>query len=160
MENVKIFVVEDNEWYNRLLVHHLNMNPDFEVKSFLSGKELLNHLHESPDIITLDYRLPDIKGPDLLKKIKSFDSRIEVIVISEQENVQTAVDLLREGAFDYLVKNDEIQTRLHNAINKIRQSQGLRKRIQSLEQEVTIKYGFEGFVFKLVIERCHTWILA
>ena len=146
MEHIKIFVVEDNEWYNRLLVHHLNMNPDFEVKSFLSGKELLNHLHESPDIITLDYRLPDIKGSELLRKIREYDESIEVIVISEQDDIQVAVDLLKEGAFDYLVKNEEIQTRLHNAVNRIGKSTALKKRIQVLEQEVSAKYGFENII--------------
>ena len=145
-EHLRIFVVEDNEWYNRLLVHHLNMNPDFEVKSFLSGKELLNHLHESPEVITMDYRLPDIKGSELLKKIKDFDDSIEVIVISEQDDIQVAVDLLKEGAFDYLVKNEDIQTRLHNAMGKIKKNAGLKRRIQVLEQEITTKYGFENVI--------------
>lgn len=145
-EQMKIFVVEDNEWYNRLLVHHINMNPDFEVRGFLSGKELLNNLNDSPDVITLDYRLPDIKGSDLLKKIKDYDESIEVIVISEQDDIQVAVDLLKEGAFDYLVKNDQIQTRLHSTLNKINKSSGLKKRIQVLEKEVTSKYGFEKVI--------------
>lgn len=145
-EQLKIFVVEDNEWYNRLLVHHLNMNPDFEVRSFFTGKELLNNLHDNPDIITLDYRLPDIKGSLLLKKIKEYNDAIEVIVISEQEEIQVAVDLIKEGAFDYLVKNEEIQTRLHNSINKINKSALLKKRIQVLEHEVSAKYGFENVI--------------
>jgi len=145
-EHIKIFVVEDNEWYNRLLVHHLNMNPDFEVRSFFSGKEMMNNLHESPDVITLDYRLPDMKGSELLKKIKDYNDSVEVIVISEQDDIQVAVDLLKEGAFDYLVKNEEIQTRLHNAIGKIRKSAGLKQRILDLEHEVTTKYGFENTI--------------
>jgi two-component system, NtrC family, response regulator AtoC len=142
-EHFKIFVVEDNEYYNRLLVHHLSMNPEYEVKGFLTGKELLNSLHESPDVVTLDYRLPDIKGTDLLRRIKQRDESTEVIVISGQEDIQTAIDLLREGAFDYLVKNDDIQPRLHNAIQKIRQNAGLKRRIQVLEQEVGSRFGFE-----------------
>ncbi len=142
-EHFRIFVVEDDEWYNRLLIHYLEMNPDYEVKGFLNGKDLLNSLHESPDAITLDYRLPDIKGDELLRKIRQMDDSIEVIVISEQEEVQTAVDLLKEGAFDYLVKNEDIQTRLYNAIGKIRQNSGLKKRIQVLEKEVGSRYGFE-----------------
>ncbi len=142
-EHFRIFVVEDNEWYNRLLVHHLNMNPEFEVRSFFTGKELLESLHESPDLITLDYRLPDMKGSELLKRIKEIDDSVEVIVISEQEDVQVAVDLLKEGAFDYLVKNEEIQTRLNNAVARIRKNAGLTRRIRVLEQEISTKYGFE-----------------
>jgi DNA-binding NtrC family response regulator len=141
-----IFVVEDNDYYNRLLVHHLTMNPDFQVKSFFTGKDLLSHLHERPDIITLDYRLPDMKGSELLRKIRDFDDGIEVIVISEQEDIQTAVDLLKQGAYDYLIKNEEISGRLHNTIGKIRKSAGLRKRILVLEQEVGKKYDFEEVI--------------
>ncbi len=142
-EHFKIYVVEDNDWYNRLLVHHLSMNPEFEVKSFFSGKELLEHLHERPDVVTIDYRLPDMKGSQLLKKIRDFDESIEAIVISEQEDLQTAVDLLREGAYDYLVKNDEMNTRLHNAILKIRNNTGLKRRISMLEKEVGTSFAFE-----------------
>lgn len=142
-EHFTIYVVEDNDWYNRLLVHHLQLNPEFKVSSFFTGKELLDHLHERPDVITLDYRLPDMKGSDLLKKIRAFDDGIEVIVISEQEDIQTAVDLLKEGAFDYLLKNEEIRQRLHNAIGKIRNSVGLKSRISALEKEVIHKYDFE-----------------
>lgn len=145
-EYFTIYVVEDNDWYNRLLVHYLTMNPEFKVMSFFTGKELLSHLHERPDVITLDYRLPDVKGSDLLRKIRDFDDGIEVIVISEQDDVQTAVDLLREGAFDYLVKNEEISERLHSSIGKIRKNAGLRKRISILEQEVGKKYDFENVI--------------
>ncbi|MFO7613826.1 MAG: sigma-54 dependent transcriptional regulator [Bacteroidales bacterium] len=142
-EHFRIYVVEDNEWYNRLLVHTLEMNPEFEVKGFFSGNELLGNLQKPPDVVTVDYRLPDMKGSDLLKRIREFDERIEVIIISEQDDVQTAVDLLKEGAFDYLVKNDEMPARLHNALTKIRKNTQLKQRIQILEKEVGTKYGAE-----------------
>jgi two-component system, NtrC family, response regulator AtoC len=145
-EYFTIYVVEDNDWYNRLLVHYLTMNPEFQVKSFFTGKDLLNHLHERPDVITLDYRLPDAKGSELLRKIRDFDEGIEVIVISEQDDVQTAVDLLKEGAFDYLVKNEEISERLHSSIGKIRKNAGLKQRIIVLEREVGKKYDFENVI--------------
>jgi two-component system, NtrC family, response regulator AtoC len=145
-EHFTIFIVEDNDWYNRLLVHNLTQNPDFQVKSFFTGKDLLSSLHERPDVITLDYRLPDVKGSDLLRKIRDFDDGIEVIVISEQKDIQTAVDLMKEGAFDYLVKNNEISERLHSAIAKIRKNAGLKKRIRVLEQEVGKKYDFENLI--------------
>ncbi len=67
---LKIFVVEDNEWYNRLLVHTLSLNPEYAVRAFHNGRDFLNALHESPDIVTLDYRLPDMNGLELLKEDK------------------------------------------------------------------------------------------
>ncbi len=145
-ELLKIFVLEDDEWYNRLLVHHLGMNKDVEVRSFFRGKELLDNLNDRPDVITLDYRLPDVKGLALLRKIKMKRPGAEVIVISEQEDVQTAVDLLKEGAFDYLVKNEEIQGRLQSVMGRIREKLSLQKRIEYLEQEVVNKYDFGNAV--------------
>ena len=71
----KIFVVEDDDWYNRLLVHQLSLNPDFEIESFTTGKDCINSLNTKPDVVTLDYRLPDMKGLEVLKKIKEFAGR-------------------------------------------------------------------------------------
>ncbi|HLU84056.1 MAG TPA: sigma-54 dependent transcriptional regulator [Vicingaceae bacterium] len=145
MENnaFKIFVVEDNEWYNKLLVHNLSLNPDFSVTSFLTGKELLNALHQQPSVVTLDYRLPDINGESLLKKIKETDPNIEVIVISEQEEIETAVDLLKAGAYDYIVKSKDIKDRLINTVNHIKSNAKLKKQLVSLQKEVQGKYAFE-----------------
>jgi CheY-like chemotaxis protein len=72
----KIFVVEDNEWYNRFLVHTLSLNPDYEIVSFLNGKDCLNQLNDQPDVITLDYRLPDLSGLELLREIKAENNDI------------------------------------------------------------------------------------
>lgn len=138
-----IFVVEDNEWYNKLLVHNLKLNPDFEIQTFFNGKDLLNALHRKPDVITLDYRLPDIDGGEVLKKIKAFDESIEVLIVSEQDDIETAVDLLKAGAYDYLVKSKDIKEKLLNTINHIKKNVHLKTRIDSLQKEVQGKYAFE-----------------
>lgn len=138
-----IFVVEDNEWYNKLLVHNLSLNPDFSVKSFTTGKALLAALHESPNAITLDYRLPDTDGETLLRSIKETNPAIEVVVISEQGDIETAVELLKAGAADYLVKSKDIKDRLHSTMNHLRKQAGLQQQVADLKQEVQSKYDFE-----------------
>ena len=80
----KIFVVEDDEWYNRLLVHTLSLNPDYEIQSFTTGKDCLANLHQEPDVVTLDYRLPDMKGLDVLKQIKEINEDVQIILILRQ----------------------------------------------------------------------------
>jgi two-component system response regulator AtoC len=139
----KIFVVEDNEWYNRLLVYNLELNPDYEVTSFLNGKDCLNHLNDRPDIITLDYRLPDMNGVEILKKIKEENEDIEVILISEQNDISVVVDLLKHGAYDYLVKTEDIKERLLNTVSNIRKRHSLKNEISSLRKEVQQKYDFQ-----------------
>jgi len=142
----KIFVVEDSEWYNRLLVHTLSLNPDFEIRSFFNGKDFLNSLIEAPDIITLDYRLPDFTGMELLKRIREENSDVQVILISEQEDINTVVNLLKMGAYDYISKSDDIKDRLTNTVKNIRNGIGLKREISTLRAEVQKKYSFREII--------------
>ena len=138
----KIFIVEDSEWYNKLLVHTLSLNPDFEIKSFFNGKDFLNCLFEAPDIVTLDYRLPDYTGLQILKRIREENSDVQVILISEQEDIDTVVNLLKLGAYDYISKSDDIKDRLLNTVKNIRNGIGLKREISTLRKEVQKKYSF------------------
>ncbi len=139
---IKIFVVEDNEWYNRLLVHTLSLNVDYEIKSFYNGHDFLNSLHESPDIVTLDYRLPDLNGLEILKRIRQENSDIQVILISEQEDIDTVVNLLKLGAYDYIAKSNDIKDRLLITVQNIRNGIGLKREISTLRREIQKKYSF------------------
>ncbi|RMG27445.1 MAG: sigma-54-dependent Fis family transcriptional regulator [Bacteroidetes bacterium] len=137
-----IFVVEDDEWYRELIAYNLELNPDFEVLRFENAGEALKSLHLQPQIITLDYRLPDMEGDEALKKIKDVNPDIEVIVISEQDKIETAVELLKLGAYDYITKTSDIRDRLLNVVNHIRKNASLKSRISRLEKEVSQKYNF------------------
>lgn len=139
-----IYVVEDNEWYNKLLVHNLSLNLDYEIHSFFNAKDLLNAISNiKPNVVTIDYRLPDMEGDLLLTKVKELDSSIETIIISEQEDIVIAVDLLKAGAYDYLVKSKDIKERLLNSVDHIRKNSNLKSKIKSLQKEVQGKYAFE-----------------
>jgi len=138
-----IFVVEDNEWFNKMLVHHLSLNPDYNVRSFFNGSDLLAHLHENPNVITIDFRLPDMLGDELLSKIREVNSTAELIAISEQDDIDTAIGMIKNGAFDYIVKTPNIKDRLLTTIQHIQKKELLEKRIEVLEQEVQSKYQFE-----------------
>ncbi len=142
----KIFVVEDNEWYNRLLVHTLSLNPDYEVFGFFNGKDCLNRLNDNPDVITLDYRLPDMSGLDVLNHIKKENEEIQVILISEQDEIEVVVELLKLGAYDYIVKTNDIKERLLNTVNNIRKRSGLKKEISVLRKEIQHKYSFQNTI--------------
>ncbi|MBA4239690.1 MAG: regulator [Sphingobacteriaceae bacterium] len=137
-----IFVLEDDEWYNKYLVHTISLNPDYQVKSFLTANHFFETIHEKPDVVTLDYRLPNITGADALEKIKLLSPETEIIIISEQNDITTAINLLKNGAYDYLVKEKNISDRLLSIINNIYKNISLKNRINLLELELQKKHDF------------------
>ncbi|NJL11942.1 MAG: sigma-54-dependent Fis family transcriptional regulator [Microscillaceae bacterium] len=142
MEAFKIFVVEDDEMYAQILSYHLSLNPDYEVQVFTSAKKFLHHLHQKPSLVTLDYSLPDMSGGELLQKIKVQYPDVPVIIVSGQEDIATAVKLLKEGAYDYIVKDDDAKERLWNAVRNARENQSLKEEITYLREEIGKKYEF------------------
>ncbi len=145
-EPVKIFVVEDDPAYTKFLQYVLSLNPDFEVQTYATGRAALDHLHLKPNIITLDYTLPDMPGEKVLEQIKTIDPTIPVIIISAQEKIGTAVQLLKSGAYDYIIKDEETKDRLLNTINNARKNISLTKQIDYLKQEISEKYEFDNSI--------------
>jgi DNA-binding NtrC family response regulator len=146
MSALKIFVVEDDTVYGEVLKHHLSLNPANEVVLFRTGKECLDNLHRKPDLISLDYMLPDISGKECLQRIKADYPDLPVIIVSGQEDVKTAIDLLRAGAYDYFVKDQDTKDRLWNAVNKISDHKNLNQELEDLKQEVEKKYAFRKII--------------
>jgi two-component system, NtrC family, response regulator AtoC len=140
MNEFKIHIVEDDKWYSQVLKHHLELNPEYQVKTFEDGKSFLKAMGENPNVVCLDYAIPDIKGDALLKRIKDKHPDTSVIIISGQEDVATAISLLRSGAYDYLTKDENTKDRLWKNIINIRESENLKKEVKELKKEVVKKY--------------------
>lgn len=141
-QSIKVFVVEDDPMYRRMVTYIMELNPDHEVHSFETGKACINHLHLKPSIISLDYTLPDMTGEDVLRKIKSYNKDIGVIILSGQQDISTAVKLLKQGAFDYITKDDETKERLLNSINHIKKQISLQSEVETLKEELQTQYSF------------------
>jgi DNA-binding NtrC family response regulator len=139
---LRIFMVEDDPVYSRMLRYILELNPEHEVHAFSSGKECLDNLYKKPDVITLDYSLTDMTGADVLKKIKNFDQDINVIILSGQTDISTAINLLKEGAYDYITKDNDTKTRLLNTLNNIRTKSELKMELDTLKEELEKTYDF------------------
>ena len=146
MTEFKIFLVEDDEWYREMLTYHLTLNPDYEVKKFSNGKDFLDNLYLNPSVVTLDYSLPDIKGEELLKKVKLYNPDIPVIIISGQEDIKTAIKLLKNGAYDYLTKDDETKDRLWNLLLRIKENVSLKNKVIELKNKIEKKYSFDKLI--------------
>ncbi|MBX7206006.1 MAG: sigma-54 dependent transcriptional regulator [Bacteroidia bacterium] len=142
-QTLRIFMVEDDAVYSRMLKYILELNPDHEIFEFKTGKDCINNLHQKPDVITLDYSLTDMTGAEVLKKVKNFDPDINVIILSGQTDISTAVNLLKEGAYDYITKDNDTKTRLINTLHNIRAKNELKIEIDSLKAELVKSYDFQ-----------------
>lgn len=138
----KVFIVEDDLWYSSMLEYYLALNPDYVIQKFDTAKSFLSKLHEKPDVVTLDYSLPDMTGDQLLLQVKETSPETKVIIISGQEDVKVALDLLKRGAYDYIVKDEDAKDRLWNTINNLRENVALKQEIETLKEEVSRKYDF------------------
>ena len=163
---MNIYIVEDDPWYAEILKFHLMLNPENSVEVFEKGEECLKSLYRKPDIICIDYGLPDMTGDRLLAKIKAYDNQLPVIVLSAQEEVSVAIDLLKSGAEDYIIKSDNAKELLWNSIHKLQRRAELEKEVVHLKEELNKKYDFGKNiwgqssaikkVFSLVEKACKT----
>lgn len=139
----KIFVVDDDPFFGEMLRYHLQLNPDYEVQLFTTAKECLSKLYLNPDIICIDFGLPDIQGDQLFKQIKNINPNLPIIVISGQENIEVAINFLKQGAKDYIVKNEHTKELLWSSIVRIRENISLKQEVEVLKEELEKKYTFE-----------------
>lgn len=143
MESYKIFIVEDDPWYGEILEYHLSLNPDYLITRFTTGKECLANMYKSPDLITIDFSLPDYTGDILFQKIREVSNEVPVIVISGQEEISVAVKMLKLGVTDYLVKDDNTKDILWNSVIKAKETGKLKKEVETLREELGQKFSFE-----------------
>ena len=141
----KIFVVEDNVLYAQMIKKQL-VDDGYQVKMFHNGRDFLANLDENPDVITLDYTLPDMTGFDVLMKIQKRKPDTNVIVISAQENITTAIDLMKNGAYDYIMKAPDTREKLSNIIKNIYRSDQLKTENILLKDAVKEKYNFRNLI--------------
>lgn len=120
---VKIFLVDDDAVFLKLLEIEFLENGDFDIETFESGEHCIEMLKNKPDIIILDYLLDGVNksamnGLATLDKIKEFDPEIPVIILSAQDKIEVAVNCMHHKATDYVVKSETSFLRLKKIITK------------------------------------------
>ena len=134
MEKFKIFFIEDDPWYGEILACPLSLNPNYGMERLVSDGDYLQDLSSRPGLIIFDYSLPGLDGPDLLRNVRASHPKLPVIVISDQEDAAAAVELLKEGASDYFVKNEFTAELLWNAVARIHKLQSLEHELAQLRE--------------------------
>src|SRR4051794_37670806 len=86
-------------------------NSELDLVTGGTGSEGLEAVRrQTPDVVLVDLMLPDQSGLDVFQQIREFDRRIPVIIITGEGSADSAIDAIRHGAFDYLLKPLEVNT--------------------------------------------------
>jgi len=133
-----VFIVDDQPLFANILKEELENNST-AVYLFTSGEECIANLDKKPNIIVLDYELDDgsnkqMNGIDVLKKIKSIDAEIEIVMLSGHEEVNIATTSIKSGAYDYVVKNESTFVNVKNKMANIFKKLELIKEIKEVKK--------------------------
>ncbi len=134
----KILIIDDDKDLCFVLKRFLSKH-GFEVLEATSGKAALEILEGvEPDLILCDFRLEDMSGSSILKKIKEKNPSVPVIIITGYSNIKTAVEVMKLGAMDYVTKPllpDEILLTIRKALSKSAEEKGEAAAVQSSESD-------------------------
>ncbi len=138
-----IFIVEDNPIYNRLLEGALKSNGNFNVECFFNGEDALKALsNKKPDVIIQDYLiLGGINGIEMLKTTKKIAPKTEFIFISGNDSIEVAIDAIKYGAYDYLVKDKDTLKKLDKIIENVRAHKKIKARKLRFKIGVVLFFG-------------------
>ena len=119
-----MFLVDDEPIQNEMLKDYLSERFVYELKTFENGEDALQHMNLKPEIIILDFHLsvqnPNAKnGIEILKEMKDKYPETQIIMLSGQDKIDVAIDTMKYGAYDYVVKGESAFSRIENIINNI-----------------------------------------
>ena len=142
----KVFLIEDDMLVASVMKQALSRNEKLEVFHFTSASECMNNLHSNPDIVVIDYNLPDEDGLSLMKKIKTYNGQIMTIICSGQESVEVVVNSYKQGANEYILKNENMVVNLENAINNLTMNVTLRKEVEFLKDQIIDRNKYSNII--------------
>jgi len=115
-KNPLIFIIEDSVVYKDLIIGYLKSNKFTNLKVYKNGDECIKDIHLKPDLIILDYVSTGMNGLELMMKVRGDHPEIDFIFLSGQNDVEVAVQIMKLGAADYIVKNDQAPKHLLKSI--------------------------------------------
>ncbi len=143
--NARILVVDDEEIVIKSCLRIFE-GEDYEIEAVQDGRDALRKIEEHPyDVIILDIMMPNIGGLEVLRRVKETHPDVDVIMVTGLSQIDTAVQAMKLGAFDYISKPfepDEIRLVVQRALERRR----LMQENLNLKTEVSSKYRFENII--------------
>lgn len=136
---VRVLLVDDEEEFVEALAQRLELR-DFDVTTATSGADALDRITDKEiDLVILDLQMPEVDGLEVLQKIKQRKPLIEVIMLTGHATVQTAIDGMKLGAFDFLLKPTETEELVEKINRAYSRKQEHDQRIREAEINEIVK---------------------
>lgn len=120
-EKTNILVVDDEE-VMRSLLHDVLSEAGYKVEAVSSGDEAIGKIRQEQfSIVITDLKMPGMNGIEILKKVKAINSDLCVVMITAYPSIESVIEVMREGAYDYIVKPfnvDEIKLVIRRAAER------------------------------------------
>lgn len=141
----KILIIEDEDSIRRVLIKILREeNESYEVDEAMDGVMGLEKIKENDyDLVLCDIKMPRMDGVELLEAVKKFDTEIPIVMISGHGDMETAINTMRMGAFDYISKPPDLN-RLLNTVRNALDRKKLVVENKILKKKVNKKYEIIG----------------
>lgn len=143
MTAIKVMLVDDERPFVETITKRLSKR-NLEVVPAFSGKEALELLEKDDqiDIVILDVKMPVMDGIETLREIKRGYALVEVIMLTGHATVETAIDGMRYGAYDYLMKPCDIETLMQKVAEAAaKKAKHEEKILEARMKEITLRKG-------------------
>ncbi len=152
-----VFIVDDEPMHAQMMEDHLRSTyPQFEIHKYTTGEECNDNMDKNPGIVILDYHLDAVNknarnGLQVLEHLKkNYDC--DVIMISGQDKIDVAVECMRAGAYDYVVKNETSFHRTETAIERLFKHRSVVAELDKYKRNNRIlTYGIIGIILLTVM---------
>ncbi len=140
-----IFLVDDEPIQNEMLKDYISERFKYQIKTYESGEAAIKDLDLDPEIIVLDFHLnshlPDAQnGVEVLKNIKEIRPMIQVIMLSGQDKLEVAIESMKHGAYDYVIKGETAFSRMENILNNINELTSIKAANNNYKKVNTMLY--------------------
>ncbi len=131
MKSFNVLVIDDERDFLEPLVERLQLRK-LQAAGADSGEAGLKHLAENPvDVVVLDVKMPGMGGIQVLKEIKKLHPLVEVVLLTGHASVESGMEGLELGAFDYLIK----PVKLDDLMERIMEAYDRKQVMQEMAQE-------------------------
>ncbi len=143
---LRVFIVDDEADYARLLQLRLRSRADLDIQIYGSGEAALAHLDEDPDLVLLDVVMPGMGGLETLRELKARRPHLPVVMVSAQSVVRVALEAMQLGATDYLTKGHDDLVKLDAVVEQVAERARLARELERLHREVGAMKGLDRLI--------------